>query len=174
MKRTSSTRDRFVLCLASFYVFMAVTVEAHWLLSYRTLGQRSDFVGRFWSFYGRADTGYYNAVSSFVIGLESFQVFFSVWLYLLLIWAVLHDKSFRYPLQLAVSSYICYSTTLYLLSNHLSGYAGMQRHTLPNFLMLYLPNLPWLLGNLLLAADAFAAITRRLQEADRDLPEAAG
>ena len=172
MRRAMGTRDRLSVLLLVFYVLVAETVELHWLLSFRTVTARNDFIGRFWAVYGRADSAYYDAYSSFVVGIESFHVYFTVSLYLLLLYAIYRRKSYRYPLQLAVSSYVSYSTALYLLSNHVGGYAGMHRHVLGNFLILYLANLPWLLGNLLLAGDAFRAAIIRFREAGGNLAEA--
>jgi hypothetical protein len=99
-------------------------------------------------------------VSNFEIGLESFHFVFTQWLLICLAAGIWRRATWRYPLQLAVASYVCYSTALYLLAKHVSAYTDMPRHNLASFLILYLPNLPWLFGNAWLACDAGRAIAR--------------
>jgi len=149
-----SRRDRAAAELLLFFSVCAFTLELYWLLHHDRLPQRDDLLARAFAFYGRGDGGYYNHVSTFEIGLESFHVLFTQVLHACVLAGILGRKLWRNPLQLVVGSYVCYSTALYLMANHVSGYAEMPRHDLASFLIFYLPNLPWLLGNGWLAWDA--------------------
>jgi hypothetical protein len=158
-------RDRAALWLIVVYVACAFTLELYWLVYHGSLPGRSDLFARAFAFYGRGDPGYYDRISSFEIGLESFHLVLTQWLLICLAAGIWRRATWRYPLQLAVGSYVCYSTALYLLAKHVSGYPDMPgydmpSHNLASFLILYLPNLPWLFGNAWLAWDAARAITR--------------
>ncbi len=159
-----STADAVTLWIVVFFLLVSFTLEAHWVFAYRGLAARTDWAGTLWAYYGAADAGYYDRVTPFVYALESLHVFVTSWAYLLIAFGILKRRSFRLPLQLVVGSYVCYSTCLYLLANHLSGYAGMREHTVANLLMLYLVNLPWVVGNLYLAAAAGSAITQAFRQ----------
>ena len=158
-------RDRAAFWLVIFYITCAFTLELYWLIFHGSLSGRSDWFARTFAFFGRGDRGYYDRVSSFEIGLESFHIVFTQWLLICLAVGMYRRAAWRYPLQLAVGSYVCYSTALYLLAKHVSGYTDMPGHNLPSFLILYLPNLPWLLGNGWLAWDAGRAIARAFRSA---------
>jgi hypothetical protein len=149
-----SRRDRAAVGLLLFFIVCALTIELYWLLHHDQLPQRDDFLARAFAFYGRGDRGYYNRVSPFEIGLESFNVLFTQALHACVLAGILRRKVWRTLLQLVVGSYVCYSTALYLVANHVSGYAEMPHHNLASFLIFYLPNLPWLLGSGWLAWDA--------------------
>ena len=103
-------------------------------------------------------------------GLESFNILFTQPLNLLLLAGILRRTVWRYPLQLGVCSYVCYSTTLYLLSNHLTGYQEMPRHDFVSFLIFYVPNFPWILGNAWLAWDAVRGISAAFRQIEPDAP----
>jgi hypothetical protein len=163
-----SRRDRAAAGLLLFFIVCAVTLELYWLLHHDRLAQRDDLLARAFAFYGRGDRGYYNHVSTFEIGLESFHVLFTQVLHVCVLAGILWRKLWRNLLQLVVGSYVCYSTALYLVANHVSGYAEMPRHDLASFLIFYLPNLPWLLGNGWLAWDAgerIASAFRKIEAA---------
>ena len=151
-------RDRAALGLVIFYIACAFTLELYWVVNHNNLVGRADWFARAFSFYGRGDRGYYDQVSSFETGLESFHLLFTQQLLICLAVGIWRQSIWRHPLQLAVSSYVCYSTILYLLANHVSGYAGMPRHVLSDFLIFYLPNLPWVFGNAWLAFSAARSI----------------
>jgi hypothetical protein len=153
-----SSRDRTAAALVVFFILTAFTLEAYFVLNSGHLAERRDVAARGFAFYGQGDRGYYDRVTTFEKGLESFNILVTQPLNLLLLWGILRRTLWRYPLQLAVCSYVSYSTALYLLSNHLSGYAEMPRHDLASFLIFYLPNLPWLAGNAWLAWGAARAI----------------
>ena len=92
--------------------------------------------------------------------MESFNIVFTQGLNALIVVGILRRRRWRFPLQLGVCSYVCYSTSLYLLANHVTGYPEMPRQDLVSFGLFYIPNLPWLLGNAWLAVQAGQEITR--------------
>jgi len=164
----TAPRDRAAIALLLFFVLAALTVELYFVVHAEELAGRHDFAGRAFAFYGQGDRGYFDRVTPFEKGLESFNILFTQPLNLLIVWGILQRKLWRYPLQLGVCSYVCYSATLYLLANHLSGYADMPRHDLVSLAVFYVPNLPWVLGNGWMAWDAARAMTaafRRVEEA---------
>jgi hypothetical protein len=107
-----------------------------------------------------ADRGYYDLISSFERGLESFHIFVTQWLIIWLIRAVARRWAYRHVLQVAVGSYVAYSTLVYLAAKHLTGYPLMPAKEPSAFLILYLANLPWVIGNLLIAADGARGLIR--------------
>ncbi|HKE23402.1 MAG TPA: emopamil-binding family protein [Bryobacteraceae bacterium] len=163
-------RDRAAAGLLSFFIFVAFTVELYFVCNRGQLAQRGDWIARGLAFYGRGDRGYYDHVSSFELGLESFNVFFTQFLNIATLYGIIRKRVWRYPVQIIVASYVCYSTTLYLLANHLAGYSEMPRHDLASMLIFYVPNLPWLLGNAWLALDAGCGITAAFQRGERVVP----
>ena len=165
MKRLTC-HDRIAFGLVTFYIACALTLELYWLVNHSHLVGRTDLFARAFSFYGRGDRGYYDVVSRFETGLESFHLLFTEPLLIGLAVGIWRQSAWRHPLQLAVSSYVCYSTILYLLANHVSGYAGMPRHVASAFLIFYLPNLPWVFGNAWLAWDAARSISRAFRQVE--------
>ena len=161
-----STRDRTATGLLLFFIACAFTLELYWLVHHSHLAQRHDFLARAFAFYGRGDRGYFDHVSTFEVGLESFHVLFTQVLHIFVLIGIFRRTLWRSILQLVVGSYVSYSTALYLLANHVSGYAEMPRHDLASFLIFYLPNLPWLLGNAWLAWDAGERITSAFRKVE--------
>jgi cholestenol Delta-isomerase len=162
--------DRASAALVVFFILVAVTLEAYFVLNSGRLAERHDLAAQAFALYGQGDRGYFDRVTTFERGLESFNILFTQPLNLLLLAGILRRSLWRYPLQLGVCSYVCYSTALYLISNHLSGYAGMARHDLAGFLIFYLPNLPWLAGNGWLAWDAGRAIASAFRASELRIP----
>jgi hypothetical protein len=70
-------------------------------------------------------------------------------------------------LQLCVGAYVSYSVVLYFIAKHATGYAQMSEHNFSEFLILYLPNLPWLIGNGFLAIEASRAIARAVRRQEQ-------
>jgi hypothetical protein len=158
--------NRTALGLVIFYIACAFTLELYWLVNHNSLVGRTDLFARAFSFFGRGDRGYYDQVSSFETGLESFHLLFTQPLLICLAVGIWRQSAWRYPLQLAVSSYVCYSTVVYLLANHVSGYASMPHHELAAFLIFYLPNLPWVFGNAWLASSAARSIASAFRQVE--------
>jgi hypothetical protein len=139
--------DRWVLGLTLFFIAMALGVELPWLLASAELGHIGGPLDAIWAFYGRADRGYFDQVSGLERGVESFHIFATQWLHVWLVWAILRRWAYRFLLQIVIGSYVAFSTALYLLAKHMTGYALMPEHDAGAFLTLYLANLPWLIGN---------------------------
>jgi hypothetical protein len=158
-------KDWLILGLLGFFILVACTVELYWVLYADQLVARSqtDLLAYGFRFYGDADSGYYEHVTPFTLGLETLNVFVTQWLNLWLLYAILKHKPYRYALQLTLGAYLTYSLILYFWTAHLSGYAGMQQRSFYTFFLFVTPNLPWLVGYLYLGYDAFQAITRRFR-----------
>jgi hypothetical protein len=159
-------KDWLILALLGFYFLSAVTLELFWVRHSDELVARSetDLMAAAFRLYGAADSAYYDAVTPYTLGLETFQVFVTQPLCLWLAFAILARKPYRHALQLAVGAYVSYSVVLYFWTAHLSGYANMRSRDLPTFLLYYGANLPWLLGHLYMAYDSGRAITARFAD----------
>jgi len=165
-----ASRDRISAALVLFFILVAVTLEAYFVLNSWRLPEQHGLAAHLFELYGRGDRGYFDRVTTFERGLESFNILITQPLNILLLVGILRRSLWRYPLQLGACSYVCYSTALYLVSNHLGGYAGMPRHDLASFLIFYLPNLPWLAGNAWLAWDAGHAISSAFRSMETRMP----
>lgn len=165
-----SRKDKGIVALLLFFVVIAVTLELYWILFHRSMLQRTDVLARLLAIYWPADRSYRDPTldhaQAFALALESVQTFFSTWLNLLLIYAIVQGKRYRHTLQLTLSTYTAYGTFLYYLVNHLDGYAVMNPQNLENFVLFYVVNLPWLLGYGYLAYDSVRAIQRGLAMSD--------
>jgi hypothetical protein len=167
MTRSGLARsDRAALLLVLFYIACALTLELYWLVHHAHLPERHDILAQAFAFFGRGDRGYYDRVTSLETGLESFQILITQPVLIVLAAGILRNSLWRYPLQIGVGSYVCYSTALYLVAKHVSGYADMPSHDWASLLILYLPNLPWLLGNAWLAWDAARSVTHAFRQAE--------
>jgi cholestenol Delta-isomerase len=162
-----SGRDKSALWLIAFFVAVATTVELYWLVHASELPSQDGWLARGFRFYGIGDRGYYDDVGWFEVGLESFHLCFTVPALLWLAYAIVNRRAWRWPLQLCLGAYVAYSVVLYLTAKHVTSYASMPVHDLGSFLILVLPNMPWLLGSLWLALDAGGAILRAVRAAER-------
>jgi len=156
-------RDRVTLVLLSFFILMAWTVELYWLVYNDQLSTRAEneWLARVFQVYSAADAAYFDHVTPLTRFLEGFHVLITAPLMLCIVYAIVQRRPYRHSLQLVVASVISYSTFLYLIEGHLSGYARMQPYGAGNLLLFILPNLPWLLGGLYLGYDSVRAINRR-------------
>jgi hypothetical protein len=159
--------DTTALWLIAFFVAVALTVELYWLVHAFDLPARDSWLAHGFGLYGRGDRGYYDQVSWFEAGLESFNIIFTVPAYLVVAFAIVSGRSYRWPLQLCLGAYVTYSVVLYFTAKHVTGYAQMPEHDVRSFLILYIPNLPWLIGNGYLAFDAARAILRIMRQRER-------
>jgi hypothetical protein len=155
-----TARERLIAWQLAFFIVIAYAIELPWLLSSAELPRLENLWGRIWAFYGQSDRGYYDRVSSFELGLESFHIFVTQWLYVWMLWAVMRRWAYRHVLEVAIGSYVAYSTVVYLVGKHLTGYALMPEHEPRDFLILYLANLPWVSGNLYIAVDGAGELVR--------------
>ncbi|MEA2754343.1 MAG: cholestenol Delta-isomerase [Aliidongia sp.] len=168
--QSAPRRARLLAGQIWFFTLIAWGVELPWLLSSADLPSLDNAWKAIWAFYGRADRGYFDQISSFERGLEGFHVFVTQWLYLWLLWELLRPAIARRPvgcamLQIMLGSYVAYSTIVYLAAKHISGYPLMPEHDLAAFLTLYLANLPWVVGNLVIAADGARQLIQHLSAA---------
>jgi EXPERA (EXPanded EBP superfamily) len=159
-------RDRFTVGLLVFFAIVAATLELYFLVFHRELVARAptQIFARLFSIYGIADRGYYDRVSPLALGLESINVFVMQPLCVLLVFAIVRGRAYRWPLQLAVGSYLCVSVVLYWSVAVISGYAEMAEQSRNAFALLYGANAPWLVGYGWLAFDAGVAIVRAIGE----------
>ena len=173
MRPRLSGRDRLIVGLLGFFVVIAFTLELYWLRHRATLvaDAETNLLARLFRIYGDCDRAYYDAVSPLAIGLEGINVYFTQALNLLLIWAIVRRRVWRYPLQLALGAYVAYSVLLYFVTAHVAGYPNMRVRGVYGFALFYGVNLPWLVANLYLVRDATRAITSPLSaEARRRRP----
>jgi emopamil binding protein len=159
-----SRRDRATIALLCFFSLVAVTLELYFLVFHRDLPARADtqVIARLFAIYGTADRAYFDPVSPLALALEGINVFVMQPLCLLLVYAILRQRAYRWPLQLAIGSYLALSVVLYFLVAIVSGYEGMPERSGKAYALFYLANLPWLVGYAWLALDAGVVIARAL------------
>lgn len=162
-----SRHDKAALWLIAFFVAAALTIELYWLCNAFELPTRHSLFARGFRFYGIGDRGYWDHVSWFEVGLESFHICITVPLYLWLAGAIVTRSRYRWPLQLGIGAYVSYSVVLYLTAKYAVGYADMPTKDFGSFLILYVPNLPWLFGNLYLALVAGRTILAAVRTTER-------
>lgn len=158
-------RDRVTIGLLGFYLLVAVTLEAYWLLHHNEMEGRSDVFARLLQLYWPADRTYhlpgYGVDKAFTLAVESVNTVFTQWLQLWLIWTIVKRRHYRHILQLTVATYTFYGTFLYYYVAHLSSYAVFEERSTYAFLMFYGANAPWLLGYAWLMYDAIRALSAR-------------
>ena len=160
-------RDKAVIGLVVFFTVVALTLELYWLIFNQQMEVRTDLFARIFALYWPADTSYripgYSVGKSLALALEGVNTAFTPVLSLVLVWAILKQRAYRYALQLVIASYTFYGTFLYLAVAYISNYANFESRSLGTYLMLHLANLPWLLGYAWIGWDAFRAIVQRAQ-----------
>ncbi len=160
-------RDRVIVGMLGFFLAVAFTLELWWLLhapaERAAMRDRSLFAHLF-DIYGACDRGYFEDRSPLATVLEGVNVYFTQLLNVWLAVAILRRWPSRYPLQLAIGSYLSYSVILYFLVGHVSGYEMMRYRSGYTYFLFYAANAPWLLGHLYLVWDAARAITRRFAQ----------
>ena len=160
-----SRRDKATLALLGFFFVIGFTIELYFIVEHRVLVAAAAHNPFAWllSLYGPSDRDYFSAPSSLALSLETLNVFVTQPLGLVLAWAIVRRRPWRWPLQLAVGSYLAYSVVLYFLNAQVSGFAGMEGRSFRTFAVFYAGNLPWLVGYGWLAWDAAREIHARLQ-----------
>src|SRR6185369_6726749 len=108
-----SSRDRTSALLVGFFILVAFTLEAYFVLNSGRLAELHDIASAAFAYYGRGDRGYFDRVTTFERGLESFNILVTQPLNILILLGIVRRTLWRYPLQLGVCSYVCYSTALY-------------------------------------------------------------
>jgi hypothetical protein len=157
-----SRRDRFTIALFALFALVAATLELYFVVHHRELAARAPTqpFARLFSIYGIADRGYYDPVSPLALALEAINVFVMQPLCALVVYAIVRRRAWRWPLQVAVGSYLSLSVVLYFTVAAVSGYADMAEHSGKAFALFYGGNAPWLLGYGWIAADAGRHIAR--------------
>jgi phenylpropionate dioxygenase-like ring-hydroxylating dioxygenase large terminal subunit len=163
--------NRVVWALVAFFLLFALTIDLYWLLHYNRLPElaASSWVARLYRNYSSADHAYYDRVTKFEVALETLNVWVTPLFYAWLLVALYRRKPYRYPLQLAIGSWVAYSVALDCWIALISGYPGMQEHTPANFFKFYAANAPWLIGHLYLVFDAARNILAVLATTDAPL-----
>ncbi len=148
--------------LLGFFLIVAVTLELYFIVCHRDLPARAhtQLFARLFALYGAADRAYFHPVSPLALTLEGINVFLMQPLCLLLIYAIVRRRAYRWPLQLGIGAYLSVSVVLYFVVGVVSGYDGMARRSAGTYGLFYGANLPWLLGYGWLALDAGVAIAR--------------
>lgn len=152
--------------MLGFFALVALTLELYFILFHRELPARAatQLFARLFAIYGAADSHYYDPVSPLALALESINVFVMQPLCMLLVYAIVRRRPYRWPLQLGVGAYLALSVVLYFLVAIVSGYDGMAERNATSFALFYGGNLPWLAGYAWLALDAGVVIAGRFDE----------
>ena len=156
-------RDRITVGLLGFFTLIAVTLELYFIACHRDLPARmqTQLFARLFAIYGTADRAYFDPVSPLALALEIINVFALQPLCLLLIYAIVRRRPYRWPLQLGIGAYLGMSVVLYFLVGIVSGYDGMAERSGKTFALFYGANLPWLVGYGWLALEAGLTIARK-------------
>jgi hypothetical protein len=158
-------KDKIIIGLIVFFTAVALTLELYWLIFNQEMETRNDLLKRMIALYWPADATYRapnrSVAKSFTLALELINTFITPWLSLLLVWAILMRRSYRYALQLTIATYTFYGTLLYYLVAHISGYEVFMNKDVTTFLLFYLVNAPWFLAYAWIGWDAFQALAPR-------------
>jgi hypothetical protein len=166
-----TTKDRITVGLLVFFMLIALTLEAYWLIFHNVMESRTDLFAQALRLYWPADQTYrvpgHSVAKSFTLALERINTMVSQSLNAWLIFAIVRRRYYRHALQLTLATYTAYGTLLYLYVAHISGYAVFEyRGTYP-FALFYLANAPWLLGYGWMAYESIRAIAHRFREASK-------
>jgi emopamil binding protein len=158
------TKDKVVIALVVLYSSVALTLELYWIIFNQVMEFRTDLVARVLQFYWPADHSWripgFPAEKAFVLSLELVNVFLTPILSAMLIWAIVKRRSYRYPLQLLISTYTAYGTALYYAVTHISDYAIFEYKGVYTYALFYFANMPWLVGYAWLAWDAYRCLSQ--------------
>ena len=157
-------RDKVTLALLGFFFVIGCTIELYFIVAHRELVAAAAHNPLAWllSLYGPSDRAYFAAPSALALSLEGLNVFVTQPLGLVLAYAIVKKRAWRWPLQLAVGAYLAYSVVLYFLVAQVSGFADMAPHSFRTFSVFYAANLPWLAGYGWMAWDAARKIRAQL------------
>ena len=155
-------RDRITVGLLGFFLLAAATIELYFLVFHADLPARThtQLFARAFRLYSMADRAYYDPVSPLALAFEGLNVFLMQPLCVLLMYAIVRRRAYRWPLQLGIGAYLAVSVVLYYTVGVISGYDGMPVRTTNAYLLFYGANLPWMLTYGWLAFDAGAVIAR--------------
>jgi hypothetical protein len=165
MTRTRRKDWLIVALVGSFFLANAV-IDTYWLIHAHELPKlaATEWRARIYRDYAVADRGYYDRVSKMELGLEAINCTVTQLLNLALIWSVIRKLAWRYPLQLALGTYVTYSVVFDYWVAFISGFPNMAERSLSSFVLFFGASLPWLLGHSYLMWDAARAVHARIQE----------
>jgi hypothetical protein len=160
-------RDWCIVGLLIFFISTGLVIDLRWVLNHDHLPRiaSTDWLGAMYRSYSVADRGYYDRVGMFELALEVINVTVTQVLNLALLAAIFRRSPWRYPLQLAVGSYVAYSVMLDYWVAAAWGYPNMPHKTPYAFLLFYGASMPWLLAHLYIAWDAARAVNTRFRAA---------
>ncbi len=159
-----SRRDKVTLGLLAFFFVIGFTIELYFVVAHRGLVAAAAHNPLAWllSLYGPSDHDYFTAPSALALSLEGFNVFVTQPLGIVLAWAIVRHRTWRWPMQLAMGAYVAYSVVIYYVIEQVSGFAGMSGRSVRTFAVFYGANLPWLAGYGWMAWDAAREIRARM------------
>lgn len=157
-------RDKVTLGLLGFFFVIGFTIELYFVVDHRDLVAAAAHNPLAWllSLYGPSDRDYFQAPSPLALSFEGFNVFVTQPLGIVLAWAIVRKRTWRWPAQLAIGAYVAYSVVLYFLIAQVGGFAGMSGRSFRTFAIFYGANLPWLVGYGWMAWDAAREIVARV------------
>jgi EXPERA (EXPanded EBP superfamily) len=157
-------KDKVIIGLIVAFTAVALTFELYWLVFNQEMDSRTDLFARALAIYWPIDYTYripgYPIEKAFTLSLELVNSLLTPILSVVLIWAILARKPYRYPLQLVIASYTFYGVFLYYSVAHISGYAVFEYKSAYSYLLFYLINMPWFVGYAWIGWDAYREIVR--------------
>jgi hypothetical protein len=154
--RTRTTRiNPIAVGLVLFFIVFNFTVDRYWVSHVHDLPALAgtDLFARMFKTYAIADRSYYDKVTEAELALETVNSTFTQGLNVLLLVALVRRWPVRVPLQIAVGACVAYSVLFNWWCAAISGFPGMDEHSLGYFALFFGANLPWLLGHIYLAYD---------------------
>src|SRR5262245_30388142 len=160
-------KDKVMIALVVAFTVVALTLELYWLIFNQEMESRTDLFARALALYWPADYTYripgYPIEKALPLSLEGVNTLLTPIPSLVLIWAILARKPYRYPLQLVIATYTFYGTFLYYSVAHISDYKVFEHKSAYTFLLFYLANMPWFAGYAWIGWDAYREIVRALR-----------
>jgi len=157
-------KDKVIIGLIVAFTAVALTLELYWLIFNQEMESRTDLIARALAIYWPADYNYripgYPIEKAFPLSVEGVNTLLTPILSVVLIWAIVARKPYRYPLQLVIATYTFYGTLLYYSVGHISGYAVFEYKSAYTYLLFYLVNMPWFVGYAWIGWDAYREIVR--------------
>jgi hypothetical protein len=164
-----STKDRVTVGLLIFFMLIAWTLEAYWLIHNNDMDAHNDLFQKALALYWPADRTYHvpgrDTAKSFTLALESVNVCVTQLLQVWLIFAIARKRHYRHVLQLVLATYTWYGTFLYYYVAQISGFAIFEYHGTYPFVMFYACNAPWFIGYAWMAWDSMRAISAGMRAA---------
>jgi hypothetical protein len=164
-----SVKDKVTIGLIGFFVLIAWTLEAYWLVHNNDMEAHNDILQKALALYWPADRTYrvpgHDTAKSFTLALESVNVCVTQLLQIWLVLAIVRKRHYRHVLQLVLATYTWYGTFLYYYVAQISGFAVFEyRGTYP-FVMFYACNAPWFIAYAWMAYESIRELGARMRTA---------